>query len=248
MKKFFIQVKDSFVEKHYGDFVLYCALILGVSAALIVLGVLLVKLLFQYFDWIILIGGMYVTLYFIWRKWREGKVPPPPPKPPIPGQLIARARARGAEIYPAMLKCAMLILCDVCHYTGNALIKPFSLSSFESPGHFDITSEYIIVYQFIIAKGEGDISAATLRMLADRCISQRISSHSCPGLPTDPYLAQDGSHYDPVKCFGVYDCSSFWRVDFVLTNEAVVAHLLNEQYDKMGPNGNAAPMDERNML
>ena len=161
-------------------------------------------------------------------KWINGKFPPSPLPPPPDKRHIQKARADS--IYPAMLKTVLMVFCDVSCYVGNALIKPFSMASIESPSHYDIDSIGVILFQFIIAKGEGGISASTLCVTIRRVLKQLLNNHSCAGLPTEPYRDSKGNLYDAVQCVGVYDCGGFFRCDFAITDENLVAILSSKAY------------------
>lgn len=117
-----------------------------------------------------------------------------------------------------------LLFTDLCRYLPG-LVAPFSLSSVTAPVNFDITASLVTQYQFVIAKGQCDVPAATVKDILDTVIYQRLQAQDLPISIPAVYVAADGTTWPSLVVDGVYDLGNQYRVDLVITNEAEVAAL-----------------------
>lgn len=148
---------------------------------------------------------------------------------------IELARARAEKVYPLLTQTAFLLLSDLCRYLPG-LVKPFSLTDIVPKAHFEITASFITIYHFSIAKGDCETDRQTMREILETLLDQHLQAHDLPlSLPAN-YTSADGDIFPSLMVDGIYDSGKYFRIDFVITNEAQVTRLrtLGENPDTGG--------------
>lgn len=194
--------------------------IMGLTAA--VLG--LVALVMRFWEWFIIPTILVWFICYCANKHTNKKPQAAPAPAPQPVEGVEEVRARAEKTYPTMKQAAYLLFTDLCRYLSG-LVAPFSLSAVTAPVNFDITASLITQFHFVIAKGQSDTSATTVKEILDNLIFQHLQAQDLPISIPAIYTAADGSTWPGLVVDGVYDLGNQYRVDLVITNEAEVAAL-----------------------
>lgn len=147
----------------------------------------------------------------------------PPQSVHQPG-TIELAGARAEKVYPLLTQSAFLLLSELCRYLPG-LVKPFSLSAVIPPVHYDITASLLVVYHFIIAKGENESAIPTITEILDSLIAQHLQAQDLALSIPAIYISTDGSTWPGLVVDGVYDIGQHYRVDLLICSEAAVTRL-----------------------
>ena len=173
-------------------------------------------------------GGFLIIIGCIVIWWKEShpkqktEIVAQPPKPSV---NIDEIRTRAERNYPIMQQTAYILFKDICRYFSG-LVSPFSLSAVDAPVKFDVLpGTMLIVYHFVLGKGNCDASADTIRKTLESIIDQRLQAKELPLIIEPIYVSADGSTWSSLVVDGVYDLNQNFRIDLIITNEAEVARL-----------------------
>lgn len=137
---------------------------------------------------------------------------------------IELARARAEKVYPLLAQTAFLLLSELCHYLPG-LVKPFSLRDVIPKVHYEITSSFVTIHHFLIAKGDSEADRPTMQEILETILDQHLQAHDLPiSLPAN-YTSADGDIFPSLMIDGIYGAGKYFRVDLVITNEAQVSRL-----------------------
>lgn len=195
-------------------------------------------LLGGYLEFIMVVYGVGAVL--AWGTEDEQQ-PSKPPKPK-PVEPIEEVRARAEKTYPTMKQTAYLLFTELCRYLSG-LVAPFSPSAVTAPVNFDITASLITKFHFVVAKGQSDALAATVKEILDNLVFQHLEAQDLPISIPAIYTAADGSTWPGLVVDGVYDLGNQYRVDLVITNEAEVTALKSKGLSWSDDDTDAMPHD-----
>lgn len=178
---------------------------------------------------LVIFVGIPVTLILAFRKTRTVA----DPECPAPGTMdIELARARANGILPLMKQTAFLLFCELSHYLPG-VTKPFSLSAVEAPTPYTITVSMVTIYHTIIVKGGDETPVSVVLEIMESLISQHLRAKNLPLAVPATYTNEAGETYPGLVCDGIYDAGTFWRVDFVICNEAETVRLKARAIEKL---------------
>lgn len=156
-----------------------------------------------------------------------------PPQPVQQPGTIELATARAEKVYPLLTQGIFLVFTELCRYLPG-LVKPFSLANVVPKVHYEITTSFVIIFHFIVGKGDSEVDRQTIQEIAQGLIDQHLQAHDFPlSLPAN-YTSADGKIFPSLKVDGVYDVGQHFRIDLVITNEAEVARI------RGGPDGSTS--------
>lgn len=244
INKYYEILKRCLVEKKYLEFSLYCLLILGLSALVIIATAYFLNFIAYNFETISFIVGGYILLYYIWKEWRKGRKEENELQKEKQNAILNQLKAQESESektllesnYIAVRQCIYSVLMEIADKVN--LAKPQTLSEMDSPSRV-IFKGNVPMCQFLVLKTQ-EISTSAIKEIMQIRIAQRLTSTEFAGITQTTYI-YDGQAF-PILCIDdVLDVGSYIQVDVAWANEAYCNLVRNR---KLANFENQRPMNQ----
>lgn len=160
-----------------------------------------------FFGEYIFIAIIIAVIIYCFSKAEPKKDPPPPP----PEKDIEIVRKIANYNYNNLQDTVLILFQELRGYLPG--LKEPSDTSILAKVAFDITAEHVVIYHFVIGKGNNEEPVETIQDILERLIKQYLEAKEIP-LPTcEEYQAADGSCWQRLVVDKVYPLNDQYRVD-----------------------------------
>ena len=206
---------ENFRNKKYLRGIGWCLLVLAGIICLLLFFISFIKLIYEYFEYIIIaFGGLFWILLFFNgfpRKKNNNQTPPPKQQQPIPYDPIVLENT-----YRLLRDTLCLIVRDISE--AIRVKEPKAPIQIVAPQHFDIVSN-APVYHFLLAKEVNEpYDTYSIFGLLQVAIEQRLNTQSIPGI-TQSVFFYNGKTYPTIMVHEINNSGQFIQVDIAIANE-----------------------------